>query len=96
MPRLIAEPDQVSAQSGIPTNLGIIPLDPDPLFLAVYQLPQVFVSFTGQLDAVGAAQAAVAIPAAPGISGYEFLTAGAILVGGELRAISGGTWTTIP
>ena len=71
-------------------------MDPDPLFLAVYQLPQVFVNFSGQLDGVGAAQAAVSIPANPAFSGYQFLTAGVVLAGGDLRAISGGLWTTIP
>lgn len=52
-----------------------IPLNPDPLLTSFALAPAVFQNFTGQLDAQGAAQARIAIPAMPGLIGATIFAA---------------------
>lgn len=85
-----------SAATGIPTPYGLVPLDLDPLLMAVDQLPQVFMGFTGTLDGAGQAAPAVAVPAVPGLSGLELFLAGVLVDGGSLPAVSGALHVVVP
>lgn len=86
----------LSSRSGIPVQAGLVPLDIDPLFLAVPGLPTVFEGFSGTLDATGGATAGIRVPNDPALSGLAFHTAGVVVAGGEIVAISGALRTVIP
>ena len=73
-----------------------MPLDPDDLFWAVYQLPTVFTGFTGTLSSIGSGQAAIHVPPDPSLHGITFVTAGVAHDGLNILAISGGVRLTIP
>jgi hypothetical protein len=79
-----------TAQSGIPTAAGMVPLDIDWLFNLVPSFPTIFESFAGALDSQGSGMARIHIPGTPALSGFSFLTAGVVGTSTSLLATTGG------
>jgi len=69
----------LTARPGLPVDSRVIPLNPDNLFMATFVLPQVFVNFTGVLDAQGHASPHVVIPGQPGLRGLRIYFAAVVL-----------------
>jgi len=85
-----------TANNGIPTPWGTVPLDVDFLFNLVPQFPLNFVDFSGTLDGTGIGQASFVIPPVAGLSGFGFHTAAVIIDGGIIRGITGARHFTLP
>ena len=85
-----------TANSGIPTPWGTVPLDVDFLFNLVPQFPLNFVDFSGTLDGTGIGQANFVIPPVAGLSGFSFHTAAIIIDGGIIRGITGARHFRLP
>jgi len=65
--------------TGIPVGTRRIPLDPDALFFTSLVATNVFQQFQGFLSGTGEADAAIAIPAIPGLAGFTIYSAFALL-----------------
>jgi hypothetical protein len=81
----------LSPRPGIPTAGGVIPLYPDPLFRTTFALPQVFVDFSGFLNAKGEAWPYVLIPKLSGLQGVRLFFAAVAIDGaapGGIAAVS--------
>jgi len=61
---------------GIPIpGAGVVPLNPDDLFILSGAAPQIFSNFAGVLDKAGTALAGIALPNIPQLSGIRFYAA---------------------
>ncbi|MAG55960.1 MAG: hypothetical protein CMJ83_06695 [Planctomycetes bacterium] len=82
------------ASSGIQTDLGLVPLDPDPLFWLTPQLPSIFSGFAGTLDTQGFGSAMIVLPNDPQLVGLPFVVSG-VIGNSSLLGIAGGRRLTI-
>ena len=72
----------LSARPGLPVDSRIIPLNPDNVFVATFMLPQIFVNFTGILDARGHASPYVMIPKQAVLRGLRLYFAAVVIDAG--------------
>jgi len=69
----------LSSRPGIPVDSRTIPVNPDALFAAGFQLPQIFVNFVGLLDAGGRATPYIVIPKQAALRGIRLFLAAVVI-----------------
>jgi hypothetical protein len=61
---------------GFATNVGVVPLNPDPLFALVFAASGIFTGFGGPLDGNGVGAGQIVLPKLPALRGLRFFVAG--------------------
>ncbi len=85
----------LAPRPGIQTPAGIVDLQPDALFALSLSNPALFRGFTGQLDVVGDASAAIAVPPFQALRGTRFFVSFVTIRGGRVASIANTAAFTI-